>query len=474
MTTEITNNVTPEMTKGIKGFQLCAFLIGLEGWRRGLTLKYYVDIHRYSDIRTQGKKLVGRNYSLASKDKTHYFNQSRGDLVNNEAVRIAQSKQETKEYLIKKGVATLPSIEFRKKDSDDTIIQKAHEIGYPVIVKPTYGTLSKGVVLNIQNEQQLVSALKKVRYNLGYKSIILEKYFDGDDIRLYVVNGKVVAALKRVPATLIGDGKSNIRKLIKEKNKSRESNPYLSARPIKIDAEVHEVLEEAGYNLESVLNENEKLRVKYKSTMDQGVDLYDITEEIQNHVKQLAIDSLDALPDIVHGSIDMLYDGNNAVVIEVNPSANISMHMFPTEGKPRSIGKHLMDFYFPETEGKAEVHGNMYFDYMEVIDILKRNFTNYIEVETLPNNKIHAKLYIISGTVQKVGFRKWARRQAILKNLNGYAMNKDNGDIEILVAGRNEDVNKFYELCLKGPKRAKVAKIKSYDWDGSVKIGFEI
>jgi len=91
------NDLTPEMTKGIKGFQLCAYLIGLEGWRRGLTLKYYVDIHRYSDIRTQGKKLIGRNYSLASKDKIHYFNQSRCDLVNNDTVQIAQSKQKTKE-----------------------------------------------------------------------------------------------------------------------------------------------------------------------------------------------------------------------------------------------------------------------------------------------------------------------------------------------------------------------------------------
>src|SRR5699024_9228697 len=245
----------------------------------------------------------------------------------------------------------------------DVIIKKAHDIGYPVIVKPTYGSLSRGVVLNIQNEQQLKKALTKVRYNLGYKSVILEKYFEGDDIRLYVVNGKVVASLKRVPATIIGDGKSNVRELIKAKNKSREHNPYLSARPIKINDEVHEVLEAAGYNLESVLQEGKKLRVKYKSTMDKVVDLYDITEEIQNHVKQLAVDTLAALPDIIHGSIDMLYDGDNAVVIEVNPSANISMHMFPTEGKPRSIGKHLMDFYFPETKGKAEVHGNMYFDY---------------------------------------------------------------------------------------------------------------
>src|SRR5699024_10197079 len=160
---EFKNNLTPEMTKGIKGFELCAFLIGLEGWRRGLTLKYYVDIHKYSDIRTQGKKFIGRNYSLASKNKIHYFNQSRGDLVNNEAVRIAQSKQKTKNYLNKKGVITLPSIEFRKKDPDDVIIKKAHDIGYPVIVKPTYGSLSRGVVLNIQNEQQLKKALTKVR-----------------------------------------------------------------------------------------------------------------------------------------------------------------------------------------------------------------------------------------------------------------------------------------------------------------------
>ncbi|MGP4072268.1 ATP-binding protein [Piscibacillus sp. B03] len=249
MSKEKNQFVTSKMVEGITGFNLCAFLIGLEGWRRGLKLNYYVDIHQYSDIRTQGKKLIGRNYSFSSKDRTHYFNQSRGDKVCNEAVRIAQSKQLTKQYLKESGANILDSLQFDKSVTNDEIIEKSKTLGYPLIVKPTYGTLSKGVVINIKNDEELKEALKRVRNKLGFKNVIVEQYFNGDDIRLYVIEDKVVAGIKRVPAKVIGDGVSTIKELIDQKNESRKSNPYLAARPIKIDDEVYEVLQEQGYSL---------------------------------------------------------------------------------------------------------------------------------------------------------------------------------------------------------------------------------
>ncbi|MBT2599380.1 acylphosphatase [Oceanobacillus sp. ISL-74] len=469
--------VTNLMTKGIKGFNLCAFLIGLEGWRRGLKLKYYGDINEYSDIRVQGrsKKLIGRSYSLESTDKIHYFNQSRGDKVSNDTVKIVQSKQKTKEFLKKSNVPILESIEFRKSNSNEEVIEAANQIGYPVIIKPTYGSLSRGVSLNIKNDDELAKALSHVRGKLGYKRIILEKYFMGDDIRLYVIEDKVVASLKRLPARVKGDGINTIKELIQQKNESRKGNPYLEARPIKIDDEVYKALEREGYTINDILEKDKTILVKNKSTMDQGVELYDITDQLPSNIKQIGINALKSFPNIVHGSIDMLFDGKEAVVLEINASANISMHMFPNEGTPRNIGAYLMDFYFPETKGKSEIHYNMYFDFLDIVEVLKKNYTNYIEVKSLPHTNIHAKKYIVSGKVQKVGFRKWIRREAIRANLHGYTQNLANDKVEVVVA--NEDmkkVNAFQKKCGEGPKKAKVETVESYNWEDGIKVGFEI
>lgn len=464
-----------KMLKDIKGFNLCAFLVGLEGWRRGLELTYYVDIHRNSNIHTQGKRLVGRNYSIANGEKIHYFNQSRGDMVDNETVKITNNKQKTKHYLEKAGISLLTGKEFEKEDSNEDIIKEAESIGYPVIIKPTNGSLSKGVILNIKNANELKDALVRVRNKMGYKRIILERYFTGDDIRLYVINEKVVAALRRLPAKVTGDGKHTIKELIEQKNESRKDNPYLAARPIKINRETRDVLKKYSYTVDTVLENGKTILVKNKSTMTQGVDLYDITYTVPSHVKQLAIDTLHALPNIVHGSIDMLFDGEKAYVLEVNASANISMHLFPTEGEPRNVPAHLIDFYFPETKDKSVQHTNMYFDYVNIIDMLQNNYTNSITINSLPDGEIHARRFIISGKVQKVGYRNWIRKKAIQRDIHGLARNLDDSTVEIVVASENpSNLERFKSLCKKGPKKAKVTSIKEYSWDEDLKSGFYV
>ncbi|WP_188454991.1 acylphosphatase [Virgibacillus oceani] len=466
---------TPKMVKGIKGFSMCSFLIGLEGWRRGLKLKYYGDIHQYSDIITKSRKPFGRSYSFEYKDKIHYFNQSRGDLVSNEAVTIAQSKQKTKKHLERHSIPVLPSIEFTREHTDEEIVMMSQQIGFPLIIKPTYGTLSKGVVLNIDSESELAASLKHVRGKLGYKNVIVERYFEGEDIRLYVVDGIVVAALRRVPAKVTGDGTSTIKQLIDQKNKSRKSNPYLAERLIKMDDEVHSVLNKNDYDLDTVLEAGNTTLVKNKSTMNQGVDLYDITDEIDDNIKELAVITLKSLPNIPHGSIDMLYNGSEAIILEVNPSANISMHMFPTEGKPRNIGAYLMDYYFPETIARANMHENMYFDLLDIVKILKRNYTNYVEVKALPNSPIYANQFIVSGKLQNTGYQNWVKRQAVLQNIHGFVKNRNNGNVEIVVASHDlQRLKDFQHTCSKGTEKAKVNDLKSVDWIKEIKMGFEI
>src|SRR5699024_5273609 len=97
---------------------------------------------------------------------------------------------------------------------------------------------------------------RQVRGKLGYKSIIVERYFEGDDIRLYVVKDQVVAAVRRIPAKVTGDGKKTIDKLIDIKNKSRIMNPYLNARKIKKNKENRKILNKKDEELDDMFKKN--------------------------------------------------------------------------------------------------------------------------------------------------------------------------------------------------------------------------
>jgi len=468
-------NLTPAMVDGISNFNLCVFLMGLEGWRRGLELALYHNMNEYTTMRTQKKSRFGRSYSLKNGDKIHYFYQSRGDKISNTAVKIAQSKQLTKRYLKQGRIATLPSIQFNSSHTDEDIINKASNIEYPIILKPTYGTLSKGVILNIKSKDEFRAALRQVRGKLGYKSIIVERYFEGDDIRLYVVKDQVVAAVRRIPAKVTGDGKKTIDKLIDIKNKSRIMNPYLNARKIKKNKETRKILHKQGYELDDILEKNKTILVKNKSTMSQGVDLYDITDTISNQVKEMAIQTIRSMPDMDHGSVDMLYDGNRSYVLEVNASANISLHMFPTEGKPRNVMAAIIDYYFPETIGKANIHNNMYFDYLDIVEVLKKNYTNYIKVRPLCEEPIIAKEFQLSGEINYKRYSNWVMRQATDQELYGFIQKFDEDSVKVIIASKTEDkLLDFKKFLMDGPRKTIINEIIMYDWNKEVNNGFQI
>lgn len=466
------DNLTPKMVEGIEGFNLCVYLMGLEGWRRGLDLTFYHDMNEYTTMRTQRKSRFGRSYSLRNKEKIHYFYQSRGDKVSNKAVKVAQSKQLTKKYLKKGNVATLPSIQFKGSHSNEDIINKVGKLGFPLIIKPTFGTLSKGVVLNIKDENELSIALETVRDKLGFKSIIVEKYFEGVDIRLYVVKDKVVAAIRRVPAKVTGDGSKTVDELIDIKNQSRVTNPYLNARKIKKNKETKEILQTQGYQLMDVVEAGKTILVKNKSTMSQGVDLYDITDTIGAQVKEMAVNTIRSLPDMEHGSIDMLYDGKEAYVLEVNSSANISLHMFPTEGKPRNVMAAIVDHYFPETIGKATVHYNMYFDYLDIANVLKKNYTNYIQVRSLGEQEIVGKKLIISGQFDYNKYSDWVMKQATDHGLYGI-IQKQSNNATLMIANKDENkIIDFIDVLKRGPKNTIIHDVKISHWNREINNGF--
>ena len=117
----------------------------------------------------------------------------------------------------------------------------------------------------------------------------------------------------------------------------------------------------------------------------------------------------------------------------------------------------------------------MYFDFRNIRKIFLNKLAEEITITDAPKRKLYTARYIVSGKVQKVGYRAWIQKRALKQGLHGYAKNLKNGKVVVVVAGDNmEKVKKFKHLCEKGPSKAKVENVKVLEWNASVKAGFEI
>src|SRR5699024_10119691 len=136
---------TNEITIGSRN-RLCAYLVALEGWRRGLELTWYS-----KKVKRGRVHAPGRVFSLSSSEQTHLFYKSKGDLTSAEAQRITGNKDLTKQWLSKANVPVPAGRRCTAEHSDKEIIKYANETGYPIVLKPSSGYQGIGVFANIKN-----------------------------------------------------------------------------------------------------------------------------------------------------------------------------------------------------------------------------------------------------------------------------------------------------------------------------------
>lgn len=209
-----------DIVKNARKTRLDAFAVALEGWRRGLKLKWYTkDSEHFKDMVIFGVNPPGRLFSLSSEERTHYFFRTRGDKVTNKAVELGSEKDDTKVWLEKAGVPVPKGKGFSSETTDEEIINYSKTLDFPLVLKPTNASLGNGVVTNIKNHKEFLKAVRYVRHDLGYGEVVVEQYVKGEEYRVYVIEDKVIAAYNRVPANIIGDGTHTIEELIELKNK---------------------------------------------------------------------------------------------------------------------------------------------------------------------------------------------------------------------------------------------------------------
>ncbi len=441
------------------------FLISLEAWRRGLTVTFSGDI---------------KNFTVSSPETTRIFSKSM--VLDSEmgfrTHEICETKDETKKYLARTGVPVARGRRFLPDIGDEVIVRYAGELGYPVVLKPTNGYKGKGVFSNIPDAAALGKLLVLVRRDMNYPDVMLEERIKGNDYRIFVIGDRVHGILKRIPANVTGKGRDPVRKLIKAKNAGRMKNPHLESRLIRVDQDLLNNIRAAGKSLGSVLKEGETLFLRTRGNVATGGDSEDVTDVLPKHVGQTAVRAVKAIPGLNHAGVDVLYDetdpGSAGVVIEINSMAEFGGHLYPVTGQPRDISSDLIDHYFPESKGRRDKNRTVFYDLDSLRKTLEKDPETAVTLPPAPEGEWIRREITLSGRVQKVGFRGWAKKQARELGLSGYIENLPDGKVRIVVAGEEEPVRIFERLCRTGPDKAGVEEVTAAGYDKPVIMGFLI
>lgn len=269
---------------------------------------------------------------------------------------IINDKFYSKKWLEHNGFSIAKGQAFTYQQSREAI-RYASKIKYPVVLKPTVGSHGDFVWVDIKSDAELeekINGMKKKSVGNGY--VLIEKYFLGNEYRLFVSKTGFFAAVWRIPANVIGDGKNNLLMLIERENK-RRMNPRINCLcEIKLDEITFDFMERNNITIDFVPKKGEVVNIRNNSNVSTGGNCYDVTDSVHKSVWDMAQKILATFPNALYMGIDLLCKSiakpltiKNHIICELNSAPGLSLHMMPEKGKPQNVAKELVNLLFPET-----------------------------------------------------------------------------------------------------------------------------
>jgi cyanophycin synthetase len=265
------------------------------------------------------------------------------------AEAIAQDKELTKSLLDAVGV---PVPEGRLARTADEAKAAARAIGFPVAVKPRKGNQGKGVSTGLATDDAVAAAFEiAVAYD---GESIVERHLAGADYRLLVVGERLVAAARRDPPSIVGDGKSTIAELVALENQNplRGDDHSTSLSKLRLDAIGLEHLAERGLTPESVPVLGERVGLRRNANLSTGGSATDVTDSVHPEVAARAIEAarmvgLDVAGiDIVAPNVEEPLESTRGAIVEVNAAPGLRMHLEPSSGQGRDVGEAIIASMF--------------------------------------------------------------------------------------------------------------------------------
>jgi cyanophycin synthetase len=262
---------------------------------------------------------------------------------------IAQDKDLTKSLLSAIGV---PVPEGRVCTTADEAWAAAQAIGLPVAIKPRKGNQGKGVSTSLSTKEAVVTAFEiAVAYD---GETIVERHLHGSDHRLLVIGERLVAAARREPPAVVGDGRASIAELVALENQNplRGDDHSTSLSKLRLDAIGLEHLAEQGLDAASVPSAGQKVSLRRNANLSTGGSATDVTDTVHPEVAARAVEAarmvgLDVAGiDIVATRIDQPLELTRGAIVEVNAAPGLRMHLEPSSGKGRAVGEAIVDMMF--------------------------------------------------------------------------------------------------------------------------------
>ena len=269
------------------------------------------------------------------------------------AESIAQDKELTKKLLHAAGV---PVPLGRPVISAEDAWAAAQEIGLPVVVKPRDGNQGKGISVNIATKEGVMTAYKTAK---SFRDdVLVERYLPGSDFRLLVVGNKLVAASRRDPPLVIGNGKNTVRELVEIVNSDprRGEGHATSLTKIRLDDIAKNRLKEQGLEENSVPAKGTRVILRNNANLSTGGTATDVTDDVHQEVAARAIAAAQMVGldicgvDVVCESVLHPMEEQSGGVVEVNAAPGLRMHLSPSFGKGRDVGEAVIATMFPNGE----------------------------------------------------------------------------------------------------------------------------
>jgi cyanophycin synthetase len=262
----------------------------------------------------------------------------------------SSDKEETNRIL---GDLGLPVPQQRLAYTEEEAAIAAEKLRFPVVVKPYNGNHGRGVSLDLRTGQQVRDAYHKAREHS--RAVIVESFVTGNDYRMLVVNGELIAAAERVPGHVVGDGSRTIAQLVQITNADprRGIGHEKVLTRLELDDQAHRCMSEMGYTPESVPPEGALVLLRLTGNLSTGGTAIDVTDVVHPDNVEMATRAIKAIgldvggvdfisPDITHS-----YKEGGGAICEVNAAPGFRMHVAPSEGKPRDVAGPVMEMLFP-------------------------------------------------------------------------------------------------------------------------------
>lgn len=282
-------------------------------------------------------------------------------------VKVSADKRLTKAMLAASGVA-VPEGERFDGASVDAALAYAQGIGFPVVLKPNWGSHGDGVRTGLDGRDRLESCIWQFVAERGPdEPFLVERHLPHSEHRILATRGGGLAAVRRDPASVVGDGVSTIAVLAaaeSERRRAMKAAGPTSLCPIALDREARDHLARNGRPeaFEAVPRAGERAFLRATSNLAKGGVATDVTDALHPSVGALARRVLAAFEGLPVVGIDLLCadvsrplaPGNHAV-IEVNSNPGLAMHHYPGEGRPRDAASLVVDAMFAWTRPPAGI-----------------------------------------------------------------------------------------------------------------------